>query len=118
MPRYEWYVMSDCDPDHREEFNRWYDEVHLADLLRIPGVVGARRLNLSPVQATTDQDSGAILVHDSGALPGQLPYLAIYEFETDDVKWVLDEVVRRAGTPEMEISEYLRDVKLHLYEKS
>lgn len=117
MARYDWLVMSDCDPECRDEFNRWYDDVHLADLLRIPGIVGARRYDLSAFQSKSDVLTGDIMVTDTGALAGQLPYLAIYEFETDDPKWVLEEIVRRAGTPDMEISEHLRDINMHLYEK-
>jgi len=116
MRKYEWLVMSKCDPDHRDEFNTWYDEVHLADLLKIPGIVGARRFDLSPFQSTTDPETGGIMVSEGDALPGQFPFLAIYEFETDDVKWVMEEIVRRSGTPDMVISEHLRDVSMHLYE--
>lgn len=117
MRKYSWIVMSDCDPDQEDAFNRWYDDVHLPDLLRIPGIVDARRLDLAPFQSITDPETGALAVSDAGRQPGQFPYLAVYDFETDDVQAVLDEVVRRAGTPDMVISEHLRDVSTHLYER-
>lgn len=36
-------VRVDIDPAHEEAFNRWYDEVHLPDLLACPGWLSARR---------------------------------------------------------------------------
>ncbi len=39
-------VMMEVDPDHEEEFNRWYNEEHLLERLEIPGYVSARRLKL------------------------------------------------------------------------
>lgn len=117
VKKYEWLVMSNCDPDHHDDFNRWYDDVHIADLLKIPGIVGARRSRLSKYQSTENPETGGMMVSEAGPLAGQLPYLAVYEFETDNVQWVLDEIVRRAGTPDMEISEHLREVNMHLYEK-
>ncbi len=115
MARYEWLVMSDCDPAHREEYNRWYDDVHIPDLLKIAGIVGARRLDLSPVQPRTARAAEAIGAGGKAAQPGQRPYLAIYEFDTDDVQALMDEIARRAGTSDMEISPHMRDVATHLY---
>ena len=39
-------VMMEVDPEHEEEFNRWYDEEHLPERLEIPGYVSARRFKL------------------------------------------------------------------------
>ncbi|MFD0857113.1 hypothetical protein ACFQ07_33205 [Actinomadura adrarensis] len=49
-------------PDQAAEFNRWYDEVHLPQMLSIDGVVTARRY--APTEARG-------------------PYIAIYEIEGD-----------------------------------
>ena len=67
MAKYSLYVFSNCtDPAREEEFNRWYSHVHLPDLRNAKGLASARRcVNL-------DRDS-------------QARYLAIYEFETDDI---------------------------------
>ena len=32
-------VMMDVEPEHEEEFNRWYDDEHLPERLEIPGYV-------------------------------------------------------------------------------
>lgn len=39
-------VMMEVDPEHEEEFNRWYDEEHLPERLEIPGYISARRFKL------------------------------------------------------------------------
>lgn len=67
MAKYSVYVFSNCtDPAREEEFNRWYSHVHLPDLRSAKGLVSARRcVNL-------DRES-------------QARYLAIYEFDTDDI---------------------------------
>lgn len=55
-------------PDRDQEYNTWYDEVHLPELVAIDGIVSARRLR--PVN-------------------GEGPYLALYEIEGDDLQAVL-----------------------------
>jgi hypothetical protein len=56
-------VMIDIDPDHEEEFNRWYEEEHLPDRDGLPGFVSARRF----------------VSHEGGP-----KYLALYELENVD----------------------------------
>ena len=36
-------VTAEVDPEVEAEWNRWYDEVHLPDALRCPGVLSGRR---------------------------------------------------------------------------
>ena len=55
-------VMMEVDPEHEEEFNRWYDEEHLPERLEIPGYISARRFKL-------EEGSGV------------LKYLCIWELE-------------------------------------
>jgi|SRR5579875_91783 len=63
-------VQTRCtDPAREEEFNRWYDTVHVPDVLAAEGVVAAQRFKLA------------------GRPPENAPnvqYLAIYELEGDD----------------------------------
>ena len=64
--------------DQREAFNRWYDEVHLQEVLQVPGVVAASRFQYD----------------DDQMLPGDNPlgrnYLAVYEIEAEDLQQVRD----------------------------
>jgi antibiotic biosynthesis monooxygenase (ABM) superfamily enzyme len=55
-------VMMEVDPEHEEEFNRWYNEEHLPERLEIPGYISARRFKLEEGE-------------------GVLKYLCIWELE-------------------------------------
>ncbi|MDP6822482.1 MAG: hypothetical protein QF554_04245 [Dehalococcoidia bacterium] len=57
-------VMMDIDPEHEEDFNRWYDEEHLPERKAIPGFLTARRYE---------------------AVEGGPKYLAIYEMDNPEV---------------------------------
>lgn len=63
-------------PDREDEYNTWYDEIHIPELLALDGIVAARRLR--PVD-------------------GQGPYVAIYELEGDDLQAILDNMIANAG---------------------
>ena len=56
--------MTDIDPALEDEFNRWYEEEHLAERMAIPGFITARRFQ---------------------AIEGGPKYLAIYDLESPDV---------------------------------
>lgn len=57
-------VMIDVDPEHEEEFNRWYNEEHLPERLSCPGFLSGRRFV---------------------ALEGGPKYLALYDLENPEV---------------------------------
>jgi len=79
-------VYTDVDPEHEEDFNRWYDQVHLPDLLTIEGFLAARRYKLSG-PAPRNQDPPC-------------RYLAVYELASDDTRALmkhLGEEVARLG---------------------
>ena len=112
MKRYTYVVLTNCVESRDEAFNRWYDDVHIPDLLRIPGVVGATRSRLADAQTARVND--ALSVVSEADTPFR--YLAVYKFETDDLHTVLKTIVERANTPEMVISKDLTDVQTMLYE--
>jgi hypothetical protein len=58
--------------DDDADYNRWYDEVHVPDLLAVPGVTSARRFRVVMSRRSNP------------------PYLALYEIETDDLQSVMD----------------------------
>lgn len=57
-------LWTDVDPEYEAEFNRWYDEEHIAHLLSVPGFLSAGRYV---------------------ALKGGPKYLAMYELEAPGV---------------------------------
>lgn len=108
MRRFSWLVFTNCDPAHEAEFDDWYDNIHLPDVLNVPGVVAARRLKLAAGQATAEDDRFFLCdVERNGAKFGNL---AIYEIEADDEKAVLEHITGMAGTADMELSPYLNEV--------
>jgi hypothetical protein len=86
MPRHILLVHSAPANGRDSEYNTWYDNTHLPDVLRVDGFVAARRFVAAPG------------VH--GEMPA-LPYLAIYEIETDDLPAAL--AALSAAAKDMEI---------------
>jgi len=87
MARYVFLAMADCsDPSREDEFNKWWTEIHLPDVLSTPGAIwGARYENTDP---------------EGNKRP---KYLEVCEFETDDIKKLENELneislkARKAG---------------------
>ena len=62
-------VFTNCaDAAREKEFNEWYDNTHVPDILETPGFVGCTRYEL---------------MGDPG--PGQGKFLAVYDVESDDL---------------------------------
>lgn len=79
-------VMIEVEPEHEEEFNRWYDEEHFPERLRCEGFLSARRFQ---------------------AVEGEPKYLAIYELADPEV---LDsEAYLRVMPP----SDWMRSLRPH-----
>ncbi|MBW2271313.1 MAG: hypothetical protein JRH16_22405 [Deltaproteobacteria bacterium] len=91
MAKHMLLVFTNAAEGKDDEFNRWYNDVHLGDVLSVDGFVAAQRFDL---KAMDGPDS-----------PHR--YLALYEVETDDV----DAVVERLGTAagKMVISDAMAD---------
>jgi hypothetical protein len=69
MAKYLLFAFSDCvDPSREKEFNDWYDNMHVPDMLETPGMIRATRW----VSASPKENQ-------------HRKYLALYELETDDV---------------------------------
>ncbi|WP_446655212.1 hypothetical protein [Blastomonas sp.] len=85
MPKFKMLVLSNAVDARDEEFNRWYDEVHLRDVFRVPGVTGAERYRMRSGKGWK--------------------YLAIYELECDDPAAVERELMARAGTDAMQMTD-------------
>jgi hypothetical protein len=114
VTRYRWLVFTNCTPGREADFNRWYDEVHIGDLLRVPGVVAARRARLAEAQMSLA--TGEFELCGPEEIGARFRFVAIYEIEADDPTAVLREIKRRANTPEMEISPHLAEAFPLLYQ--
>lgn len=87
MTRHLLLVSAGAVDDQDEAFNSWYDDVHLADVLAVPGFVRAQRFEAVPS------------VH--GESPAHR-YLAVYELETDDLAGALQAL--RTAAKQMDLS--------------
>ena len=101
-----------CYPDG--DFLLGGADVHLGDLLRIPGVTAARRSKLCPVQMTLAGEE--LQIADAETIGAKYKYLAVYELEADDPTALLEEIRRRSRTPDMPISEHMTEAYTILYE--
>jgi uncharacterized protein (TIGR02118 family) len=90
MPgKYVFVVYTRPTVGQEDEFNRWYDAVHIPDVLKIPGFVSAERFSYQPVDGTAESSH---------------PYLALYTVETDDIAATQAALTKAANTAAMPIS--------------
>jgi len=99
VKRHSFLVFTSPVDGMDDEFNQWYDDQHLADVLDIPGFVSARRYRLVEPKHQADELM-------------RWQYMAIYEIECDDISLALDEIRKRAGTTAMPISDALDKSKI------
>jgi uncharacterized protein (TIGR02118 family) len=59
-------VAADCKPSDEKKFNEWYDNVHIALLMKHPALKAVTRYRFR------------------GGSEGQAKYLAVYEFESPE----------------------------------
>lgn len=72
MARYIMMTFSNAVEGREDEFNKWYDEVHIAELLSVPGILAAQRFEQAP-----------------GVPGGPARHLALYEIETENLEQTL-----------------------------
>ena len=102
MAKYTFVVLTNPTSGKEAEYNKWYNEQHIPDVLNVPGFVAAQRFRLA------DAQMGDTNPHR---------YLALYEIETDDLAGALKELKARAGTADMVISDAidLKGVGAHIF---
>ena len=71
MTRHVLLVLSNAANGRDDEFNDWYTNVHLPDVLAVDGFVAAQRFRLADAQLQPDR-------------PAPHRYLAVYDIEADD----------------------------------
>ena len=65
-----------------DEYNKWYEETHIPEILSVPGVKSAKRY----------KSIGGSLTEKVKA-----PYVAIYEIEADDIQTVFGALGAKLG---------------------
>ena len=77
MATHRLVVFTQPKPGQEAEYNRWYDEVHLGDVLKVEGFVAAQRFEVATAQIGDAAE----------AAPAR--YLAIYEIEAETLEAAL-----------------------------
>lgn len=80
MARYKMLVLSRSSEDQEAEYNEWYQNTHIQQIVTLPGFVSAQRYKLAV-----------------DMLDGAWPYMAIYEIEADDVEAAYQALQSAAG---------------------
>jgi hypothetical protein len=93
MAIYQYIIMISAAPGELEEFERWYDNQHLPDVVAVPGVRSAKRYRLL-------SELGA----DYDVAKARWDSLSIYELETDDPVALARHIRSLAGTAAMPMS--------------
>lgn len=88
MARYKMLVLSRPMPGKDAEYNDWYQNTHLKQVVSIPGYVSAQRLKMAVNMRGEDA----------------WPYMAIYEIETDDVEAAYKALEAAAGDGSIAVS--------------
>ena len=76
---YLFVVSMDVDPDKEAIFNEVYDTEHIPLILKVPGVVSAKRYKMGPLTMFLGGEKKTIVME------GEPAYMAIYELDSPDV---------------------------------
>lgn len=94
MPKAIMFVQSSPSaPDREDEYNDWYTNTHLADVLQIPGITAARRFKATEITPVADGDHR---------------YCAVYEVEADDLSKIMEELGTRFADGRMKMSDAMQ----------
>jgi hypothetical protein len=107
MGKHTWAVFTNPVPGKEDEYNRWYNDVHLGDVVKVPGIVGAQRFALSQNQMVQDPETLELGTKQTEKASLPWKYVAFYEIDTDDLDGVFKELAGRAGTDQMPLSDAL-----------
>ena len=72
-------ISMDVDADKEDLFNEVYDTEHIPLLLKVPGIVSARRYKLEPLTMIVGGEKKTVVME------GEPKYMAVYELESPDV---------------------------------
>jgi hypothetical protein len=90
MGNYTLVVFTNPVEGREDDYNEWYDNQHLGDVIAAAGFDRAERLRL------TDIGTPSVTQHR---------YLALYQVETDDPESVFKGLIAAAGTDAMPMSD-------------
>lgn len=93
MAQYRHIAFSIPKPGQEAELERWYDDQHIPDCLRLEGFVAAQRFRIDEQPAGTGVPAWKVMV--------------VYEIESDDLAATLAQIATVVRTPAMPMSDAL-----------
>jgi hypothetical protein len=100
--KYTMVVLTNAKAGREVDFNEWYSNRHVHDVVKIPGFVAAQRFQWAETP---------------GATAPKFKYYASYELDTDDLGTAVAELFKRNGTPLLPSSDAMDpDVYFAVYE--
>ncbi len=90
-------VYSNPMPGRDTEYNDWYTNVHLAEVLQIDGFISAQRFQLAELQVINDQP---------------YRYVAMYEIENDNIEQTVRNMMAAAGG--LQMTDAMDASKVHI----
>jgi hypothetical protein len=92
MAKFTFLALTNPVAGKEDEFNQWYDQHHVPDVVNVPGFISGQRFKLADAQF-------------GGEASKAYKYLAVYEIETDDIAATLKELRARGGTADITPSD-------------
>jgi hypothetical protein len=92
MAHFRYIILCDPVVGREDEFRAWYADVHIPQVLEVPGFVAAQQFEV------TDAGFG---------MPRRRRFLVIYEIEAEDPATVIAALQARSGTEFLKMSESL-----------
>jgi len=99
MKEYILTTFSKPVPGLEEDYNRWYDEIHIVQLLEIPGINAAQRFKPRVGLNTTDS-----------------PYLTIYDIKVEAIEALMQLMQEKGKDMDISPSLDLTSVTTQVYE--
>lgn len=105
VAKYYFVALTNPAEGREQEFDEWYTNNHIVDVMRVKGFVAAQRFKLADRQRkTASYQGGDGETAAAGTRSNPYSYMAIYEIETDDLDAVMSEFEAKVNTPEIPIS--------------
>ena len=92
MAKYTFLALTNPVAGKEDEFNAWYDQHHVPDVINVPGFVSGQRFKIADSQF-------------GGEASKAFKYLAVYEIETEDIAGTIKELQARGGTADITPSD-------------
>ena len=91
MSKHLFVVFTNAVEGKEDEFNDWYTNTHLPDLVDVPGCEAAQRFELSHTQRME--------------APHPWKYMSIYEIDNDNIQGFMDALNGRRGTDKLVMTD-------------